>query len=226
MAAGRHGARSGRPDARSAGRQWPRAPGTVRCSAPTWPLSGHRQARPAVRAMEASPRRPTEGRAHRLTEGPGVRTPSGTRKAPSNPSTRPRGAPVLVQGSRSDDTTSPAATRRAFGPERIWTGGPASGYPGTASARNRPAACATPTSGRQCRSRVAMYGRNPNGARRRTGTTPAGAGPPAGRPRGKEAVSGREAGDVRRVQPHHPVEQKGGGQEATDRADTAKGQGW
>ena len=36
-------------------RQWPRAPGTVRCSALTWPLSDRRQARRTVRAMEASP---------------------------------------------------------------------------------------------------------------------------------------------------------------------------
>ena len=68
--------------------------------------------------MEAFLRRPTEGRAHRPPEGAGVRAPSDTRKAPGNRSTRPHGAPVLVQKFRSYDSTSPRVTRRGPTPQR------------------------------------------------------------------------------------------------------------
>ena len=159
-------------------RQWPRAPGTVRCSELTWPLTDRRQARPAVRAMEASLRRPTEGRAHRPPEGSDAarttsRTGTGGRaasqKAPSNTSTRPREAPILVHGLRSYDSTGAAAARRGFVTSRAWTEEPSGDGVSRDSIGPKPsAACAAPTSGRRCRRHGGDDGRNPNGARRRT----------------------------------------------------------
>ena len=59
---------------------------------------------------------------------------------------------------------------------------------------------------------------------RRTGTTPAGTGPPAGRSRDKEAMSGRKAKGVRRAEPQRPVQPEEG-QAGGDWGSTAAGAG-
>ena len=61
-----------------------------------------------------------------------------------------------------------------------------------------------------------MYGRRRDEPRRRTGATPAGTEPPAGRSRNKEEVSGREANDVKGTEPHRAVQPEKKGQAGGD----------